>query len=105
MPIEPDAFEQQLSGALRREPAPPDFARRLKSRLPIPIWRRPVAWAIAAGLLLAAAMPPVVIEYRHREYAKALEARRELVLALKITSVKLRQTKERVQRSTQRHTS
>ena len=26
-----------------------EHARRLKARLPIPIWRRPVVWAIAVG--------------------------------------------------------
>ena len=105
MPIDPEAFENELRGALRREPAPADFARRLKSRLPIPIWRRPVTLALAAGLLLAASVPPAAIEYRHRQQERALEARRQLIVALRITSVQLNKAKEKVQRSTTRHTS
>lgn len=104
MPIDPEAFENQLRGALRREPAPGDFARRLKARLPIPIWRRPAAWAIAAALLLSAVVPPVVSEYNQRREARASEAARQLDYALQLTSLKLRQTKERVQRAT-KHTS
>jgi hypothetical protein len=107
MPINPEAFENELRGALRREPAPSDFARKLRARLPIPIpiWRRPAVWAIAAVLLLAALIPPAVSQYQRRQQERALEARRQLEIALRITSVKLRQAKARVQRSTTRHTS
>ena len=96
-------FESELRAALRREPAPPDFARRLRKRLPVPIWRRPVSWAIAAGLLLAAAIPPAAVEYHRQQQERAMEAHRQLVIALRITNVKLRQTRERIQRAT-RHT-
>lgn len=104
MPLDPEAFENELRAALRREPAPADFARRLQARLPVPIWRRPVTLALAAGLLLAAVIPPAVTEYQHRRQERALEARRQVVLALRITSVKLHQAAERVQKSTQRST-
>ena len=103
MPLSDDDFEQELSAALRREPAPPDFAAKLKRRLPVPVWRRPAVWAIAAAVLFAALLPPVVLEYRRERRAQALEASRELIVALRITNVKLRQTKERIQRAT-RHT-
>jgi hypothetical protein len=107
MPMSPESFENELRGALRREPAPADFARKLKARLPvpIPIWRRPAVWAIAAVLLLAAVIPLGISEYHQRQHERALEARRQLEIALRITSVKLRQAKARVQRSTTRHTS
>ena len=62
-----DSFENELRAALRREAAPPDFARMLRARLPIPIWRRPALWAIAAALLLTALIPPAVSEYRNRQ--------------------------------------
>jgi hypothetical protein len=106
MPMSPDIFEKELKGALVREPAPPDFARKLKARLPVtlPIWRRPLVWALAAALLLAAIVPLGMSEYHRRQRERALEARRQLEIALKITSVKLRQARARVQRST-RHTS
>jgi len=104
--VNPEEFDNELRSALRREAAPPDFARKLRARMPIPIpmWRRPSVWAIAASLLLAALIPPAVSEYREREQARAVEAHRQLVVALRITSVKLRRAKERVQRST-RHIS
>jgi hypothetical protein len=102
-PFEPDPFEEELRAALRREPAPPDFARKLRRRLPVSIWRRPIAWAMAAGLLLAAAIPPAAIEHRRRQEARALEAGRQLEYALQLTSAKLRQTRERVHRAT-KHT-
>lgn len=99
MPLNTDAFEKELRAALRREPAPPDFAARLRRRLPTPIWRRAAVWAIAAALLLAAAIPPAVSEYQRQRREQALEARRQLFVALNITSIKLRQTKERIQHS------
>jgi hypothetical protein len=105
MQVNPDEFENELRAALGREAAPPGFARRLRARLPIPIWRRPVVWAIAAALLLAALVPPAVSEYQKRQQERAVEAHRQLVIALRITSVKLRQVRERVHRSTTRHTS
>jgi hypothetical protein len=103
MPLNHDTFEDELRAALRREPAPPDFAARLRRRLPTPIWQRPVVWAVAAALLLAALIPPAVSQHRRQERERALEARRQLIVALKITSIKLRQTRERIQRAT-RHT-
>ncbi len=107
-PFEKDLpFEEDLRAALRREPAPPDFARKLKRRLPVAIWQRPVAWAIAAGLLLAAAIPPAAIEHRRQQEARAEEARaqeagRQLQYALQLTNSTLRQTRERIQRATKR---
>jgi hypothetical protein len=103
MPLSDEDFEQELRAALRREAAPADFAAKLERRLPAPIWRRPAVWAIAAAVLFAALLPPAVLEYRRERQAQALEARRELIVALRITNVKLRQTKERVERAT-RHT-
>jgi hypothetical protein len=100
MPVNSENFETELRAALRRAPSPEDFARRLKKRLPIPIWRRPITLAMAAGLLLAALIPPGVMEYRHREELRAIEAGRQVSYALRLTSMKLRETRERVQRAT-----
>ena len=110
---ENDDFEKELRGALRHEPAPPDFAAKVLARaaglprtpkvIPIPLWRKPVAWAIAAGLLVSLAIPPAILEQRHREELRAAEAQRQLYLALSITRAKLNKTKERIQRTT-RHT-
>jgi hypothetical protein len=92
-------LEDDLRRALRREPAPPDFAARVlrKSRV-VPIWRRPVTFAIAAALLLAALAPPAVYEYR--KHQRAVEARDQLISALAITKVQLQQVKERIRQNT-----
>ena len=102
MPID---IEGELRGALRREAAPADFAKKLRARVPVemPVWRRPMIWAIAAVLLLAASIPPSVSEYRRRQRERGMEARRELVIALRITNMKLHQAREKIQRA--RHSS
>ncbi len=95
-----DEFEPGLRAALRREAAPPDFAAKLRRRLPTPapvaIWRRPLVWAVAAALLLAAAVPPAVSEYSRRREERGREASRQLMIALRITNVKLRQAREKI---------
>ena len=103
-------FEEDMKAALRRNPAPPDFAAKVLARvadeqagtkvMKIPFWRAPSAWALAAGLAVAAVVPPAVMEYRNRREARALEARRELLIALTVTRNKLQQTRERIERTT-----
>ena len=108
-------LEDDLRAALRRESPPVDFAAKVlsaaaqesgrqESVIAFPFWRRPASWAVAAGLAAAAILPPAVLEYRHRERGRALEAKHELLSALSITRAKLRQTRERVHRATARHT-
>ncbi len=107
-------LEDDLRAALRREPPPGDFAAKVlavaaresarqDSVVAFPFWRRPAVWAVAAGIAAAAILPPAVLEYRHREERRALEAKHELLSALSITRAKLRQTRERVHRATARH--
>lgn len=103
-------FDDDIRAALRREPAPPGFAAKVleevaKNRvIEFPVWRRPATWAMAAGLAIAALTPPAIIEYRHKqEQQRALEARNQLMLALKITRVKLQQARERVRHATAKH--
>jgi hypothetical protein len=97
-------LEDDLRRALRREPAPADFAARILARTTLaktrvlPFRRRPVKLAIAAGLALAALIPPAV--YQHRRQQRALEARDQLVAALAITKVQLEHVKERIRRNT-----
>jgi len=109
-------FEDDLRAALRREAPPGDFAAKVlaaaaqqpsvprRGVVAFPFWRRPAGWAVAAGLAAAAILPTAVLEYRHREEQRALEAKHELLSALSITRTKLRQTRERVHRATARHT-
>ena len=97
-------LEDDLRRALRREPAPADFAARILARTTLaktrvlPFRRRPVTLAIAAALALAALIPPAV--YQHRRQQRALEARDQLVAALAITRVQLEHVKERIRRNT-----
>jgi hypothetical protein len=107
-------FEDELRGALRREAAPPDFAAKVLAAakapaktpgkvITIPLWRRPtVALAMAAGLTLAALIPPAVWEYHRRQEVRGLEARRELLVALTIARTKLIEARVKIQRA-QRH--
>jgi hypothetical protein len=97
----PMNLEDDLRRALRREPAPADFAARVLSRTRVlPFWRRPVTLAIAATLAAAAIVPPAVYEYHERQ--RALEAKDQLILALSITRVQLRQVQERIRQNTRR---
>ena len=94
-------LEDDLRRALRREPAPADFAARLLSKTRVlPFWRRPVTLAIAAALAVAAVVPPAVYQYQERQ--RALEAKHQLILALSITRVQLRQVQERIRQNTRR---
>jgi hypothetical protein len=105
----PVNLENGLKDALRREPAPADFAAKVLSRTlvsPPPRlrwWRRPVTLALAAGLILGALIPTTFFEYHQREERRALAARNQLMAALAITRTRLQQAKARIQRQT-RHT-
>ena len=98
-------LEDQLKQALRAEAPPVGFAARVlrrtqESRRWQPAWRSPLALALAAGLVAAVAIPSVVFEHRHREQERALEARGQLMTALGITRIQIREVKEKIRRST-----
>jgi hypothetical protein len=99
----PVNLENDLRSALRREPAPPDFAARILKKTRGPLWRRPAMLALAAVILLAALLPTAEIQYHRRENRRALQARNQLMTALSITRVQLRQAREKVRRNA-RHT-
>lgn len=104
-------LDDELKAALRREPAPADFAAKVLAKTTLakttlaktrgsqarvlPFWRPPVTLAIAAALALAALIPPAV--YRYREQRRAIEARDQLIVALSITKVQLQHVRERIQ--------
>ena len=102
-------LEDGLRDALRREPAPADFAAKVLAKtLVSPArgqswWKRPVTLALAAGLILGALIPTTIFEYHQREERRALAARNQLMAALAITRTRLQQAKARIQRQT-RHT-
>jgi hypothetical protein len=102
-------LDDELRAALKREPAPEDFAAKVvaKTRLAktrtsgariLPFWRRPLTLALAAALAVAALVPPAVHQYRQQR--RATEARDQLVTALSITRVQLQHVRERIQQNT-----
>jgi hypothetical protein len=97
-------FEDELRAALRREPAPPDFAAAVLSKTAslqkgvLPFRRRPATFALAAALAVAALVPPAVNEYRRQQ--RAVEARDQLIEALAITKLQLLQVGEKIRRNT-----
>jgi negative regulator of sigma E activity len=97
-------LEDDLRAALRREPAPAEFAAGVLARTilqkprVLPFWRRPVTLGMAAALSLAAVVPPAVYEYRQQR--RALEARNQLILALSITRTQLQQIREKIRQNT-----
>jgi anti-sigma-K factor RskA len=99
-------LEDELRAALRREPAPRDFAAgvlaQTVSKARMPLWRRPAMLALAAVIVLAALIPSASFEYHRREQRRALEARDQLMTALSITKVQLRQAKEKIRVNTRR---
>jgi hypothetical protein len=116
-------MDSELRAALRREPAPPDFAAKVLAKAgvaapkdttspaavispvvemkPRTTWlHRPFALAIAAALTAFAIIPAVVIEHQHREEARGLKARQDLLMALAITQDQFQQAREMIRRTT-----
>jgi len=105
-------FDEELRSALRREPAPPDFAAKVLAKAGTPAFpagvsavrkswlQRPLTLALAATLAAVAIVPAVLLDYEHREQAKGLKAKRDLLTALAITRDQLQHAKEKVRRTT-----
>jgi len=85
-------FEDDLTRALARQPAPDGFADRVLSRLKTPRHRSSVLRRIAAAMILTAALGGLtahqIIEHRRNEEGQ--RARRQLMTALHIASAKMR---------------
>jgi hypothetical protein len=116
MKSENENIEVVLLEALRREPAPPDFAAKVLAKTvgpvanpqvdrkvirmePRPWVRRPLTLALAAGVAAMAIVPAAVLDYRRREEMKGLRAKRDLLTALAITRDQLQQVRAKVQRN------
>jgi hypothetical protein len=82
-------LEDDLRSALRRREPPAGFADRVMARVPVTMTRRrpSMVWrwvsAAAACLMLAAGVDS------YRDYRRGVEAKQQLMLALKITGQKL----------------
>lgn len=101
-----DEFEKELQQALERRPAPPSLKRRIMERRGLlTIERRYTHWLVwqrvAAGLLLAAALGGAMEWRLHREEQKRQgeEARRQVMVALRITGHALNEVNEQLNRS------
>jgi hypothetical protein len=98
-------IEDQLREALKREPAPADFKRKVMQALPtqksrsVFWWKRRMSFALASVMVAAAVVPVMVMEQRHR---RGVEAREKLLTALRVTHSTLRHTKEMIQKNTRR---
>jgi hypothetical protein len=86
-------FEDDVTRALARKPAPDGFADRVLSRIETPRHRTsPMLRRIAAAIILTAALGGLtahqIIEHRRNEEGE--RARRQLMTALHIASAKMR---------------
>jgi hypothetical protein len=97
-------IDEELRAALRREPAPKEFAAavlaktrgRVGTEVHRGIWQRPFTLALAVAVAAVAMVPAVILDYQRRE-AKGLKAKQDLLTALAITRDQLRHARERVQ--------
>lgn len=100
-----DAFEKQLRQALEPVDPPPGFADRVMSHIeqePVRLRRRIFRWlpvALAASLILAVV---VVHDWQIRRETQGLEARRQLIEALRVTGQKLDVAYQAVNRESHR---
>lgn len=98
-----DDFEKELAQALQRRPAPPSLKRRVMQRRGLlSVERRHSAWLVwqrvAAGLLVAALLGGAA-DWRMRkveERRQGEEARRQVMLALRITGHTLNEVNARL---------
>lgn len=93
-----DQFENDLKEALRQVDPPPGFEQRVLSKLAdqkrlareSSVSGRPsrfTAWATAAGLAFASLGGVAIYQYQQQQ--RAIKARDQLLLALRVTSQKL----------------
>ncbi len=100
-----DHLEDDLRAAMRREEPPAGFAERVLARVEqpaasVPVHRQPFhrwTWA-AAAMAACLTIGTGLVEYRHEQIqrAKGLEAKQELMQAMRITGSKLRLAQEKV---------
>ena len=101
-----DNFDNDLRDVLRRTEPPAGFAERVLARAthpaaaPSPVGTTPLRqWTWAAAALAACLTLTVgLVEYRHQaeQQARGLEAKQELMQAMRITGSKLRVAQEKV---------
>ncbi len=92
-------LDLELKRALRREPAPPEFTAKVMARIEDRQTRLSVLhpWrAVAAAALLTAILGGWAAREAAEQRAEGQRARKEVLLALRITSEKLRDAQSHV---------
>ena len=98
-------MEDQLREALKREPAPSDFKRKVMQAVPakknisIFWWKRRLSLALVFAAVLMAVVPTAIVANRHR---RRIAARDQLLTALRVTNTTLRHTKQMIHKNTRR---
>jgi hypothetical protein len=94
------SFESELRDALRRKSAPADLTPRIMAAIGAPVSRRPdrrrPVGAIAAAILIFVIGGWTV--HRVEQQREGERAKAQLMLALRITSQKLHETQQHLQR-------
>jgi|SRR5689334_20294865 uncharacterized membrane protein len=101
-----DDFEKELRQALERRPAPPSLKRRIMERRGLlTIERRRFTWMVwqrVAAVLVLAVVLGGTLEWRFRrvqERRQGEEARRQLMIALRITGHALNEMNAQLNRN------
>jgi len=101
-----DDFEKELQQALQRRPAPPSLKRRIMERRGLVTMERRhsqfVIWQRVAAGLLVAAMLGGAMEWklrREEERRQGEEARRQVLIALRITGRALNEMNAQLNRN------
>ncbi|MEZ5402233.1 MAG: hypothetical protein R2729_21345 [Bryobacteraceae bacterium] len=92
-----DDLERELREVLRRRDPSPDFAARVVAAAEAERRRRVVLFPVRYWMAAAAAVLTVVGGLGLREYQQGLEAKRQLLMALTITSEKLNAASDKIE--------
>ena len=94
------SFESNLRDALRRKEAPPDLTANVMAALGAPASHRPARRRLAGILSLAAVLTLIVSTTFHyvEQRREGERAKTQLMLALRLTSKKLQETQQHLQR-------
>ena len=98
-----EELEQALRASLRRADPPRDFAASVLAATRQPVWpvrRRTFTLALAASLMAAAIVPAVLLDRQHREEARGLKAKQDLLTALAITRDQLQHARNEIRKNT-----
>ncbi len=106
--MNPDEFdlEDQLRQALQPKRAPAGFASKVMARTRAKQpwhqnWNGAITLAMVAGLVMAVVIPVTLASRRQED--RAIEARNQLITALGITKIQIRQVNEKISQRIKRN--